>query len=146
VTSFVNRQAKWKAANKDKVRQYTKKYYDMNRDKEIVRATDWRLANPERSMLGRAKNRATRLGIEFNLDISDIVIPDKCPILGIELASKRMSGPCASSPSLDRIDSSKGYIKGNVWVISHKANSMKSNANIEEMLAFAEWAKRTYAT
>ena len=42
------------------------------------------------------------------------------------------------SPSLDRIDSTKGYVPGNVWVISNKANRMKSNAAAEELIIFAK--------
>ena len=49
-----------------------------------------------------------------------------------------------NSPSIDRIDNDKGYIKGNVQVISHKANSMKFTASKEELLKFAEWVKVTY--
>lgn len=31
------------------------------------------------------------------------------------------------------IDSSKGYIKGNVWVVSKRANTIKNNATLEEL-------------
>ena len=49
------------------------------------------------------------------------------------------SGGRFNSPALDRIDNTKGYIRGNVWVISHRANQMKVDANIEELKLFAEW-------
>jgi hypothetical protein len=38
-----------------------------------------------------------------------------------------------NSPSLDRIDTSKGYVKGNVWVISWRANKLKSDATLAEL-------------
>ena len=42
--------------------------------------------------------------------------------------------------SLDRIDSSKGYVKDNIWVISHKANSIKNNATLTELkLIIKNW-------
>jgi hypothetical protein len=90
----------------------------------------------EAYMLDRSKSRAKKKGFEHNITIDDIHIPDKCPLLGIPLfAGQGGVGP--NSPTLDRIDSSKGYVKGNVWVISYKANTIKSNATPEELLTIA---------
>lgn len=47
-------------------------------------------------------------------------------------------------PSIDRIDSTKGYTKDNIQVISSKANTMKSNASVEELRMFAYWVLREY--
>ena len=90
----------------------------------------------EAYMLDRSKSRAKRKGFEHNITIEDIKIPDKCPLLGISLFPGK-GEVCPNSPTLDRIDSSKGYIKGNVWVISYKANTIKSNATPEELLRIA---------
>jgi len=90
----------------------------------------------EAYMLDRSKSRAKRKGFEHNITIEDIEIPDKCPLLGIPLFAGQGS-VCPNSPTLDRIDSSKGYIKGNVWVISYKANTIKSNATPEELSTIA---------
>lgn len=87
-------------------------------------------------MLNRSKSRAKKKGFEHNIDLDDISIPDKCPLLGIPIF-KGESSVQENSPTLDRIDSSKGYVKGNVWVISYKANTIKSNATPEELLAIA---------
>jgi len=88
-----------------------------------------------------AKHRAKLKGIEFDIKPEDVVVPKVCPVLGVVLEStgKRSSGPQPQSPTLDRIDSSIGYIKGNIWVISHRANSLKSDATLDELskLAFA---------
>lgn len=53
---------------------------------------------------------------------------------------KRYSGECHkhgdsrdSAPSIDRIIGEFGYVKGNVSVISHRANKLKSDATLEEM-------------
>lgn len=100
---------------------------------------------PNRRVYSAAKNRAKNRGIEFDIDYEDVIIPDKCPILDIPLfVHIGTKGGRPNSPSLDRIDNSKGYVKGNVQVISHMANSMKSTANVEQLLVFANWIKNNY--
>lgn len=89
--------------------------------------------NPARQMLANARSRAKRMGWEFNLEIEDVVVPNVCPVLGIELRVGHNQSP--NSPSLDRIDNSRGYVKGNVRVISWRANDLKANATLEEMRA-----------
>lgn len=86
-----------------------------------------------KSILNRCKKRAQLKGMEFNLSVSDITIPKKCPILDIELMYSVGRGGDWNSPSLDRIDNSKGYIKGNVQVISKRANIIKNDATLEEI-------------
>ena len=93
--------------------------------------------HPENRMLMQAKQRAKRRNLEFNLTIDDIVIPVKCPLLGVPFVLG-VQGNYEYTPSLDRIDPNKGYIKGNVWVITKKANSMKNSATKEELLKFAD--------
>ena len=100
---------------------------------------------PEWKMFQRAKTRAKERGLEFNLDLSDIEIPDTCPILGISLnVNSGKSGAYVNSPSLDRIDNDLGYVKGNVWVISQLANAMKSKASVLQLQKFAQWVNLTY--
>lgn len=82
-------------------------------------------------MLDRAKTRAKLKNIELNITRADINIPELCPILGIKIF-KGVSISCDNSPSLDRIDNTKGYIKGNVRVISQRANQLKNEASFEE--------------
>lgn len=92
--------------------------------------------NPLTRMFMNAKARGRQYGIEFNLEVSDLKIPEFCPILGVKLElGWKDNYPFA--PSIDRIDSTKGYVKGNVAVVSLLANRMKSNATVEQCLAFA---------
>jgi hypothetical protein len=94
----------------------------------------------------RAKGRAKLKGQEFSLKVSDIVIPDVCPILGIPLnMNSGKSGAYNNSPSLDRKDNTKGYTPDNVWVISQLANAMKHCATPEQLLRFARWILSTYS-
>ena len=83
----------------------------------------------------RLKRRASLLGLEFNIDPSDLQPPEFCPVLGIRLS---IGGGVdyetrKSSPSGDRFDTSIGDVKGNVRVISHRANSLKTDATAEEI-------------
>lgn len=94
-------------------------------------------SNPITRMMMNVKARCRINGFEFNLEYKDIVIPDLCPILEVpfELGTKENY---TFSPTVDRIDSSKGYIKGNVKVISMLANRMKNNATREQCFKFAK--------
>lgn len=79
-----------------------------------------------------AKNRAKHKTIEFSISPDDIILPTHCPILGIPLQVGD-GGASDNSPSLDRIDSSKGYVKGNIEVMSYRANTLKNNASSSEI-------------
>lgn len=90
--------------------------------------------NPSRRLLVGARNRAKRLGLAFNLDITDVSVPTVCPILGIPLFVSQTKSVCHNSPTLDRIDPSLGYTKGNVVVISSRANRMKQDCTPDMLL------------
>lgn len=99
----------------------------------------------ESKMLRRAKSRAKEKSLEFNISIDDIFIPKECPILKIPLISKKGRPGCFdSSPSLDRIDPEKGYIKGNIMVISSLANVMKNNASVKNLINFSKYILEAY--
>lgn len=98
----------------------------------------WRVNNREKVLLRAAKNRAKRDNLSFNLTVEDIVIPERCPILGIELKFS-VGKQTDNSPTLDKVIPEKGYIKGNVWIISNRANRIKNDATLKELelLVFA---------
>ncbi len=110
-----------------------------NRHPETLRAYErsYREANPEKYMLKGAINRARKYGYLCTITVHDIVIPKFCPLLGIEL--KRAAGKHSpASPSLDKIRPELGYIPGNVWVISHRANELKRDATLQELQTLVE--------
>lgn len=80
-----------------------------------------------------ARDRAKSKGIDFNITIDDIVIPDKCPVLGITMNRNKAGNNIYNSPSIDRIDNNKGYTKDNITIISHRANTLKNNSTVEEL-------------
>ncbi len=88
----------------------------------------------KKSVLRAAQQRAKIRGLEFNIGLEDFDIPKLCPLLNIPLQNHIGESVLQDdSPSLDRIDSSKGYIPGNVWVISNKANRAKNNLTLSEL-------------
>lgn len=89
------------------------------------------------SMWKAAKFRADKKGIPFSIVEDDIIIPEKCPILEVPLVFGTKDN-YEYTPSIDRIDNNKGYIKGNVMIISKKANSMKNSASQQELQLFCK--------
>ena len=87
----------------------------------------------EYRMWKSAKDRAKKKNWNFNLLYEDIIIPKMCPLLDIPLKIHSTREHHYDAPSLDRIDSEKGYTKDNIWVISHRANQIKNDATIEEL-------------
>jgi len=153
---------RWYEANKDRVRQnrkrraneikeyqknwfkknpeYQKTRYHADPETHITYVKEWQEKNPKKAMLSAAKTRAKRKGLDFDLSIDDFEIPSHCPIFGFELV-KNEGHVGYNSACLDRIDVTKGYIKGNVIVVSDKANRIKSDATIAEIEAVLEFYK-----
>jgi hypothetical protein len=87
----------------------------------------------QKQIISGARSRAKTKGIEFTITVQDLEWPEICPVLGIKLNyfAKMTERPFA--PSLDRLDPKQGYIKGNVFVISNRANTIKNDASIEDL-------------
>lgn len=92
-------------------------------------------------LYNRTRSGATSRGIEFTIRESDLHPTSRCPILDIVLdyPSLLVRGN-ASTPSVDRIDNAKGYVPGNVQIISHRANILKNDATLAELQALGRWA------
>ena len=107
------------------------------RKKERAKKIAYRYRHPLKILLLDARKRAKRKNIEFAIDIENpgIEIPATCPVLGIPLFAKTdgRSGGGPNSPSIDRIDNSKGYVPGNIIVVSNRANSLKNDASLDEL-------------
>ena len=102
-------------------------------------ARTWR-DDATKAMFDNAKQRAKAKGIEFTITKEDITIPDICPVLGIKLSTTPESRKKKyAAPSIDRIDNSKGYTKDNIVIVSCRANLLKKDATITELILLAKY-------
>lgn len=129
--------------NPNYVESIRRKIDDSYKKHIAVLTKESRQRNAQAVMFRASRQRARNKGIPFGIDKEDIIIPEYCPVLGVKLewgSAKNYD----NSPSLDRVITKDGYIKGNIQVISSKANTMKSNATPEELLKLAEWINKTF--
>ena len=111
----------------------------------------WMRSNPKKTWiiaaLNRAKRRARERGLLYDLNTRYLmsILTTHCPVFGTEFVFSGGVVATPQSPSLDRLDSSMGYVKGNVVVISVKANTIKSAYTAEDIAKVADWLK-TYET
>lgn len=122
---------------------------EIAKDNRKVKQKEWKLEyckqKPSKRLFWAARRRAKNKGLEFTIEESDIIVPTYCPYLGIELVNTRPRGDSRRDiASLDRIDPTKGYIKGNIEVISWLANTMKNNATPELLVNFAKVVLERY--
>lgn len=110
---------------------------------EAIRSKKSREDYPKRWILTRIKMNAKKRGIHCNLKEQDIPdFPEYCPVFPwIRLVYDVGNGRASGSVSIDRIDSTKGYIVGNIRIISDRANTLKGDASNEEMIALGKDAK-----
>lgn len=93
-----------------------------------------------RRALNNARLRARDKGLPFNITLDDIEVPEVCPVFGTPLSQGFRNRH--TNFSLDRIIPAKGYVKGNVRVISWRANSLKSDATIDELKQVVAYMER----
>jgi hypothetical protein len=116
-----------------------KKYWADPDRRRALQERKWQryTRNPAEWMLMAAKQRANQKGLPFSIKPDDIVLPQDmlCPILGITMKSNfgNGGGNTPHSPSLDMINPVRGYVPGNVCVISLKANRMKQDCTLEDL-------------
>lgn len=106
------------------------------------RQRDYTRRNPQVQCAHAASNRARAAGLPYDYRfLRTMTCPTLCPILGTEISFAYGQGqrPRESVASFDQIVAGKGYVPGNVQIISMLANQMKSNATREQLALFARW-------
>ena len=114
---------------------------ECTREKEAEEYSSNREKHWARSLWHNAKHRASKQGLPFTIELDDVKIPSKCPVLGLAITMGR-GRPENSSPTIDRIVPSKGYVPGNIVVISYRANRLKSDATVAELQALSNFYER----
>jgi hypothetical protein len=105
------------------------------------------ITSPRAWMLGRVASAALRRGIPFEITEADLDWPTHCPVLGVELVypvarsgrSGRRPGPASNVASIDRIDNARGYVPGNVAIVSYWVNVRKGDATPEQLRTIADY-------
>ncbi len=149
----------WIKNNPEKRAEQRKRYYTKHREAILARmkvkqqemfkdeqlrteyCEKWRRYtrnNYAARLLSSVKSRSKSKAIPFDLSIEDIIIPEYCPKTGIKLVVHTERGKFYDTPSLDRIDSTKGYIKNNVQVVCYWYNVAKLHFTEEIILALCK--------
>lgn len=144
---IIARTSAYQKRNREKFREYQREWEAQHRrkttgDRHLETCAERRaryLADDpadcmKRRLFSFAKCRAKKFGIPFDLSVDDINIPNVCPVFGVPFTveiGKRVD----SAPSLDRVIPSLGYVRGNVRVISWRANRLKGDATLDELKA-----------
>jgi len=123
---------------KEQNAEYCRRYYLANKEKMNQRSKETYLARKKsisdsKRLWESVQMRAKKYDLAFDITEEDIVIPTHCPVFPwIELSR---DGRYDNSPSVDKINPALGYTKGNVRVISLRANRLKSDSTRRELEA-----------
>jgi len=145
----------WRRKNSKYLKEYYKENTKRMKGNQIRRYRSRKSNEPWYIAYCTVKQRARDKQLDFDLDSDYVksIWADTCPVLGIPLycaffgsGHKRTDGvgkarPRDNSPTIDRIDSNKGYVKGNVCIMSYRANMIKNCGTLEEhkrIVAFME--------
>ena len=150
---------KYYRKNKEALREKQKIYHLKNREAILKRQRINTLKNKEASKRYRQKkwekqrikgavHRAKAKNLPFNITeeyVKSITPKDMiCPALGIKMNTSVED--LDSKPSLDRLVPEKGYVKGNVIVVSFKVNRIKADATPEELMKVAIFYEKLFDT
>lgn len=132
----------WRLNNPEKFAAQKLRWQQVSKNKVVITPSKSRKPNESfQDYLGRnwnnLRSRKRCLGFEFTLWPNDLTFPTHCPVLGMELDYTGKNQD--NSWSMDRLDSDKGYVPGNVFIISKRANRLKNDGTREEHEKIAKW-------
>ena len=103
-----------------------------------------RLENFEKYLFDQTKAYAKKNKIEFNILLTDVVIPEICPLIGQQITKNVGDGKILTNPCIFRINESIGYIKGNILVTCILANHYRSLGSVQQAQLFIDNIKKFY--
>ena len=127
--------ARWRAANPERAKEVVKRHRAKPEARARYNASRrrYRNANIVRVLLNEARGRAKVRNIEFTITLDDIPpMGTHCPLLGHPFSERIFGVRSPYTPSLDRIDPTRGYVPGNVWIVGYRANLVKNDGTAEE--------------
>lgn len=131
-----------KSKSREYHREYNRTYMRESRKKNIekfkARDTRWRTNNPLKRLIFSTRQTSKRRGLEHTITELDLLLPELCPYTGIKIDYSAGKGKTMSNPSIDRVNPLRGYVAGNVEVVSSLGNTMKNNASIKILQHFAK--------
>lgn len=142
------------AADKGTIAVRNRAYHAANRQRLNARHTELRALRKAsadadlwavKKLVADARRRAAAKRLAFDLRAAEIIRPTHCPLLGVELVYQANGRRLPNSASIDRINSALGYLPSNVWLISWRANQIKSDATPNELRLIAEGLARAGA-
>lgn len=153
-------QRRYNVANRERLKAQKAEYRLKNNAEIRTRSKEWHRINSAqisaqrkeaarkdpivkvKRMLLHARKRSEMRGMAFSIDVNDVMpLPDACPVFATPLSLSGCPGDF-SVVSIDRVNPQRGYVPGNVAVISHRANTLKRDATIEELELVLAYMKR----
>lgn len=137
----------WREKHRAKARKLARRqraaWRKRNPGVQMTLNAKWARENPVEYLIRLAKYRAKKRGLEFAICADDLMpAPEFCPVFPAMRLRYGIGPHSMAAASIDRKDSSKGYVKGNVAIISRRANLLKNNATIAELKAVLAFMSR----
>ena len=139
-----NRKNREREKGRRAIYEAQKRYYSKNPEKMTEKSKrQWEKVKNQipLKLLYSCRVRASQKSLPFNLSVEDVIVPEICPVLGIPLVIGKNQTHCGS-PTIDRVVPSKGYVRGNICVISHRANTIKNDATLQELEKVLKYVKK----
>jgi hypothetical protein len=124
------------ATYKWQIRRSKERRWEENRLREMI-------DNLQKSVDYRRRKGGKRSHLECTITENDLDDPDYCPVFPwIELHYPGEFRYDPAGATIERIDNNKGYVPGNVLVVSWRANCLRKDATDLELRTLAELGRR----